>query len=263
MSLLELRPADLPRLHDDHPVGMRCPECARQRTQVRTMRSGRPRRADAHLRPDRDQRARLPRRGSLGGASARRRRARRQPAARRRRAVAARRSPTASTGGCSTAGFLHAGLLPPALQHVLPLHPRRAARAGGRPRCASALIYFVSLLAGSFGALLLEPNALDGRRLGRDLRADGRGRRSSCATAGIEPDGERPRPLDRAQPADHLHRPGHLDRRPHRRPGRRRPGRARPVRAARHGAPAARCGEPAHAAGAGRRRRWSGSIVVA
>ena len=37
--VLELRSPDLPRLHDDHPVGMRCPECARQRTVVKRLRS--------------------------------------------------------------------------------------------------------------------------------------------------------------------------------------------------------------------------------
>ena len=38
-------------------------------------------------------------------------------------------------------------------------------------RCASRLIYFVSLLAGSFGALLVTPHALTRRRLGRGASA--------------------------------------------------------------------------------------------
>ena len=62
-----------------------------------------------------------------------------------------------------------------------------------------------------------------GRRVRRDLRPDGR-----AAVIYAQPrhrtHGERARALDRPEPADHVHDPGHLDRRPHRRPGRRRPG---------------------------------------
>ena len=44
------------------PVGMRCPECSRSKTVVKRMRDI-ARRARGHLRADRDQRDRLPRRG--------------------------------------------------------------------------------------------------------------------------------------------------------------------------------------------------------
>ncbi len=35
-----MRTADLPGLHDADSVGMRCPECARDRTRVKTIRTG-------------------------------------------------------------------------------------------------------------------------------------------------------------------------------------------------------------------------------
>ncbi len=82
--VLELRAADLPRLHDYHPVGMRCPECARQKTQVKTLRNtAAPSRG--HDRADRDQRGGVLDRGQLHGERSadeqdlRRRRAVRQP----------------------------------------------------------------------------------------------------------------------------------------------------------------------------------------
>ena len=66
-------------------------------------------------------------------------------------------------------------------------------------RLRFGLIYFMSLLAGSFGALLLEPSGLTVGASGRHLRLDGR-RGGGDARPRPEPDGERPRYLDRAQP---------------------------------------------------------------
>ncbi len=65
-----------------------------------------------------------------------------------------------------TAGFLHARLgesirLPAhLLQHVLAVHPRARCSSRRSGALRFALIYFVSLLAGSFGALLLTPTGL-------------------------------------------------------------------------------------------------------
>ena len=79
--------------------------------------------------------------------------------------------------------------------------------------------------------------------LGRGVRPHGR-RRRGHAQPRHQPDGERPRALDRPEPADHLHDPEHLDRRPHRRPDRRR------ARGGRHVRPAATaCAMPADRAG--------------
>ena len=107
--LLELRAADLPRLHDADPgrhalpgvraaSGRRCDGDRRRRS----------RRAGAHLRPDRDQRAAFV--GELAQRRERdRRQLRRQHARSTRARCAARGRGRRATGGCVTAGFLHAG----------------------------------------------------------------------------------------------------------------------------------------------------------
>ena len=127
------------------PVGMRCPECSRQRTEVRTMR-------DVHADPTVayvliainvlmyfGQQAgadelRLPRLRAL------------RPARRRRRVVAA-----------ADRGFLHGGLFHLLLNmYALYFLGRMLEPALGHVRFAA--LYFASLLAGSFGALLLNPD---------------------------------------------------------------------------------------------------------
>ena len=129
-------------------VGMRCPECSRQTTKVRTAR-------DLHAEPrltgaDRRQRGPAVRRDAerarplRGGRGSSRWARCRVP-----------RWPTASSGAWSPRGSCTRGP-PPLLQHVLYLS------LGGMlepviGKLRFALIYFVSLLAGSFGALLLEP----------------------------------------------------------------------------------------------------------
>ena len=82
------------------------------------------------------------------------------------------------------------------------------------------LLYIVSGLAGSAGALLFAPESLTVGRFGRDLRDSRRGLRAR-ATADVRP--RRWSPVDhRPQPCVHVLHPGHLDRRPHRRADRRR-----------------------------------------
>ena len=140
------------------PVGMRCPECARERTKVKTIRAG-DRRAPVVTQAliainvivfIAESATGVPLGGSAAG-----------PAARSSTTAlcSVRRSPTAtSTGGCSRAGFLHDGHPAHRVQHVLPV--RRRARCSSR-RSGGELpaVYFASLLAGSFGALLFQPAA--------------------------------------------------------------------------------------------------------
>ena len=133
------------------PVGMRCPECAKQRTKVMRMRDD-GRRAARHLRADRDQRGRVPDRA--GPVHAVRRRHPRQ-GHRRRRPRPRRRSPTGHEyWRLVSAGFLHENLLHIGFNMYLLYLLGHDARAGDRLGRASPPIYFTSLLAGSFGALL-------------------------------------------------------------------------------------------------------------
>ena len=62
-----------------------------------------------------------------------------------------------------------------------------------------AALYFTALLWGAFGALVASPNVADGRRLGRGLRADGRGR-GRAARARHQPVQDRHRRAHRPQP---------------------------------------------------------------
>ena len=131
-----------------------------------------------------------------------------------------------------TSGFLHASLAPHRLRTCC--------------RCSSS----AAALEPALGSLRLRPDLLrlarrrlarrddrsspDGLTLGasgRDLRPRGRAARdrarraaSAIMQSGIGPD-------DPAQPRDHVHDPGHLDRRAHRRPDRRRRDRLRDGRA--------------------------------
>jgi membrane associated rhomboid family serine protease len=136
------------------PVGMRCPECARERTQVRTMRAVEEPVLTYFLI---GVNVLVALGAMLGGASA----------------------TTGGIGGSSllaegsvsrvaiadgeywrllTSGFLHAGFLHLAFNmFALYILGQLLEPAIGRLRFG--LIYFVALLAGSFGALLVEPDA--------------------------------------------------------------------------------------------------------
>ena len=135
------------------PVGMRCPECARQSTKVQDDEHAHGR-ADAHLRPDRDQRGRWGSGRLLGGGAG------------------ADSSSLTDDGGVSqatiadgeywrlvTAGFLHAGPFH-LLTNMLALWILGSIVEPALGKWRFGLIYFVSLLCGSFGALLLSPDSL-------------------------------------------------------------------------------------------------------
>ena len=195
------------------PVGMRCPECSRDRTPVRTMANihgdpvltyvliGHQRAAVLRLaqQPDRVLR---PRAGGRAG--------------RRRGSLAAadRRLP-------ARPGRLR--LHPHRLQHVPALHPRAA--AGAEPRQVALRRHLLRL--GVHGRVrrdpALEPEQLHRRRLGRGVRADGGGRRLP-ARPRRRSDGLRARPDDPHQPRlpVPVPRAQRLDRRPHGRADRRR-----------------------------------------
>jgi membrane associated rhomboid family serine protease len=139
------------------PVGMRCPECARERTQVRRIGSGLRAGAApatyaliainvgaflAELATGANAGF-----GAVGGSVI---------------DHAALFGPAVSNGDwwrIVTAGFLHAGILHIALNmYVLFILGTLLEPAIGTPRFLG--VYFVSLLAGSFGALLLTPDSL-------------------------------------------------------------------------------------------------------
>ena len=78
-----------------------------------------------------------------------------------------------------TAGFLHARLgesfgFLHILTNMFSLYILGTLLEPAVGRLRFGLIYVVSLLAGSFGALLVTPDRLHRGRLGRGLRADGR-----------------------------------------------------------------------------------------
>jgi membrane associated rhomboid family serine protease len=133
------------------PVGMRCPECARQSTRVRTMRSTTEEPTLTYILIGVNVLAGI---GSLlggGGATS---------------------SSLTQDGGLSqhfiadgeyyrliTAGFLHAGLFH-LLTNMLSLWILGSIIEPAVGHWRFGLIYFVSLLCGSFGALLLSPDEL-------------------------------------------------------------------------------------------------------
>jgi membrane associated rhomboid family serine protease len=133
------------------PVGMRCPECARQGTRVRTMRSTTEEPSLTYILIGINVLAGI---GSLlggGGATS---------------------SSLTQDGGLSqhfiadgeyyrliTAGFLHAGLFH-LLTNMLSLWILGSIIEPAVGHWRFGLIYFVSLLCGSFGALLLSPDEL-------------------------------------------------------------------------------------------------------
>ena len=135
------------------PVGMRCPECSRERTKVKTIRTitATP---DRHPGADRDQRRRVHRRV--------RRRAHRQ----RRRAAAPCSTKGALFGPAIvhqheywrivTSGFLHDSVLHIAFNMFF-LYVMGMMLEPAIGHVNFAALYFTSLLAGSFGALLFSP----------------------------------------------------------------------------------------------------------
>ena len=150
------------------PVGMRCPECARERTKVKTIRSaGRQSAPIVTQVADRDQRDRVP--GRDRDRRAARRWWRRVGLYPRRPRRPVHLTRTTSTTGCSRPASCTTGCctscstwcsctssgssLEPAIGHL-----------------NFGVVYFVSLLAGSFGALLFQPRRLHGRSVGRVLR---------------------------------------------------------------------------------------------
>jgi membrane associated rhomboid family serine protease len=137
-------------------VGMRCPECARQRTQVRTMGAASSEPRLTYLLIGINVVVFLG--ATLGGASA--------------TSGGVSGSELLTEGALSraaiadgeywrllTAGFLHAGLFHLGL-NMLSLWILGSILEPAVGRVRFALIYFVSLLCGSFGALLLQPTGL-------------------------------------------------------------------------------------------------------
>jgi membrane associated rhomboid family serine protease len=134
------------------PVGMRCPECARQSTRVRTMRSVTDEPVLTYVLIGINVIAGI---GSLLGGGA-----------------GADSSSLTDDGGISqhfiaegeywrlvTAGFLHAGPFH-LLTNMLALWILGSMVEPALGRWRFGLVYFVSLLCGSFGALLLSPDSL-------------------------------------------------------------------------------------------------------
>ena len=125
------------------PVGMRCPECARERTQVRSLRSleRQPTLTYALIGVN----VLVALAVFLGGRSLL------QYGAVSRETVA-----QGDVWRVLTAGFLHGGLLHLAF-NMFALYILGGLLEPAVERLRFALVYFVSLLAGSFGALLLQP----------------------------------------------------------------------------------------------------------
>ena len=148
--------------------------------------------------------------------------------------------PAVADGECwrlVTAGFLHAGLLH-LLFNMFALYVLGAVLEPAIGRLRFAPIYFVSLLAGSFGALLLEPDALTVGASGAIFGLMG------AAVVVMRNRGINPMESGLGlwlglNLSDHLRDPRHLDRRPPGRPRRRGARRAADVRPARPASDAA------------------------
>lgn len=137
------------------PVGMRCPECARQKSKVRTLSSTSTEPSLTYLLIGLNVLVFLG--GLLGGGGP---------------SVTSASSTLVSDGGLSrvaiengeyyrllTSGFLHAGFAH-LLFNMFSLYILGTLLEPAVGRLRFGLIYFTSLLAGSFGALLLSPNGL-------------------------------------------------------------------------------------------------------
>ena len=219
------------------PVGIRCPDHASDRRARQRRRAGR---RDARSRSlslygpivtfdaDRDQRRRLPAPAPHGrrpqravGLDLRARRPRLDASTRPARSSA---SPRASGGASITATFLHYGPLHLGMNMLVLwfIGPPLEEYFG---HARYLLVYLVSGLAGSAGALIWSPNALTVGASGAILGTHGRRARPRGAPdLGLRRSGDGAR---RLQPRDHVRHPGDLDRRPHRRADRRRAVRAR------------------------------------
>jgi membrane associated rhomboid family serine protease len=137
------------------PVGMRCPECARQRTKVRSVRSTSSDPLATYVLIGINVLAFL---GSAAGGSGLG-----SGGGGRVFSDGALYGPAIDVNHeywrLVTSGFLHAGILHIAFNmYVLYWLGTMLEPAIGRPKFVA--LYFTSLLAGSFGALLLEPNVL-------------------------------------------------------------------------------------------------------
>ena len=117
-----------------------------------------------------------------------------------------------------TAGFLHAGLLHIGFNMFL-LFQLGTVLEPALGRLRFGAVYATSLLCGSLGVLIVSPNSLTVGASGAVFGLMG------ALFLAYRDRGHRPvldghRAHDRHQPAVHVHDPGHLDRRPRRRPGR-------------------------------------------
>lgn len=134
------------------PVGMRCPECAKQSTQVRTIRTMTDEPALTYFLIGLNVLVGI---GSLfgGGGSVT------ASALVEDGGVAASTIREGELWRLVTSGFLHAGLFH-LLANMLALWILGGMIEPALGRLRFALVYFVSLLCGSFGALLLSPDSL-------------------------------------------------------------------------------------------------------
>ena len=200
------------------PVGMRCPECARDRTKVKTIRT-RPDGAGRHPGADRDQRARVPGRDRDRRAAGRWRRRRRHRLRQGRAVRAAHRpEPRVLAAGDRRASCTTGSSTSCSTWCSCTSWGRCSSRRSGALNFAA--VYFASLLAGSFGALLFQPASPTVGASERVLR----GARGADRRRPLPRDldlAERPRPDAGDQPRVLAQRQRDLDRRPPRRPRRR------------------------------------------
>jgi membrane associated rhomboid family serine protease len=138
------------------PVGMRCPECARQRQRVPTVRSTTDEPVLTYVLIGINVAVALG--ALLGGASATGGGGLGGSTLLEEGSVSRATIADGEYYRLLTAGFLHAGFFH-LLFNMLSLYILGAILEPAVGRLRFALIYFVSLLAGSFGALLVEPNS--------------------------------------------------------------------------------------------------------
>jgi membrane associated rhomboid family serine protease len=138
------------------PVGMRCPECARQRTRVRTAASATDQPVVTYALIAINVIVALG--ALLGGASATGGGGIRGATLLQDGSLSRATIADGEYWRLLTAGFLHAGFLH-LLFNMFALWVLGGLLEPAIGRFRFALVYFVSLLAGSFGALLLEPSA--------------------------------------------------------------------------------------------------------
>lgn len=135
------------------PVGMRCPECARQRQQVRTMRSGSDAPTLTYILIGISVVAFI---GEMAGGGATTRLG--SSTLSDQGALPAGNAFDGEYWRLVTAGFLHAGFFH-LLFNMFALYILGTMLEPAIGTLRFGLIYFVSLLTGSFGVVLLDPNA--------------------------------------------------------------------------------------------------------